>query len=164
MRPSNVQTKSIVFAGLDIQPIAGEGLDASNFDWDDVSIGIHTNHQKGDGNTHFLYLRFIVENEEGKTAPYTMDVQAMGLFEFIGTDTPEKVTDLVVVNGLSILYGAIREMTTVVTSRMPHGAICLPGANFLDHRPSIDQSAGASKASVPSKKAGQRRATAKKSK
>ncbi len=163
MRPSNVQTKSIVFAGLNIQPIAGDALDASIFDWDDVSIGIHTNHQKRDGNTHFLYLRFILENEEGKPAPYTMDVEAMGLFEFIGADTPETITDLVVVNGLSILYGAIREMTTIVTSRMPHGAICLPGASFLDHRPSSDQAAGVSKAPASSRKAGQRRATAKKS-
>lgn len=44
-----------------------------------------------------------------------------------------------VVNGLSILYGAIRELCTTITSRMPHGAICLPGANFLDHRPSLNK-------------------------
>lgn len=147
MKPSNVQTKPTVFAGIEIKPVPEEFADVPGFEWAGVNIGIQTRHELREGKSHLLSLRFIVDNEKGKPAPYAMDIQVIGLFEYCGSDPDEQATDLVVVNGLSILYGAIRELCTTLTSRMPHGAICLPGANFLDHRPSLKKKAA--KAAVP---------------
>jgi preprotein translocase subunit SecB len=117
-------------------------MNAGSFDWQGVNIGIQTNHERRKDGSHFLFLRFIVDNEKGKQAPYVIDVRVMGRFDYVGPDPEDKATDLVVVNGLSILYGAIREMCTIVTARMPYGAICLPGANFMDHRPSLKPDVG----------------------
>jgi preprotein translocase subunit SecB len=147
MKPSNVQTKATVFAGIEIKPVPEEFADVTGFEWAGVNIGIQTRHEHREDKSHLLSLRFIVDNEKGKPAPYAMDIQVMGLFEYRGSDPEEQATDLVVVNGLSILYGAIRELCTTLTSRMPHGAICLPGANFLDHRPSLKKKAA--KTAVP---------------
>lgn len=139
MKPSSVQTKATVFSGIDIQPASADLADAAGFEWAGVNIGIQTRHERHKDKSHFLSLRFIVDNEKGKPAPYTIDIQVMGFFEYQGSDNEDQAADLVVVNGLSILYGAIRELCTTLSSRMPHGAICLPGANFLDHRPSLDK-------------------------
>ena len=139
MKPSVVQTKATVFAGIEIKPVFNDATDVASFEWAGVNIGVQTKHERKEGHAHFLSLRFIVDNAKGKSAPYSIDIQVMGLFEYRGSDPDEQATDLVVVNGLSILYGAIRELCMTVTSRMPHGAICLPGANFLDHRPSLKQ-------------------------
>lgn len=141
MKPSNVQTRATVFTGFDVQPLRVDSVDAPSFDWKGVNIGIQTNHEQHENGEHFLFLRFIVDNKKGKQAPYAIDVKIMGRFSYIGPDADDKAMDLVVVNGLSILYGAIREMCTIVTARMPHGAVCLPGANFMDHRPSLSQEA-----------------------
>ncbi|MFC4296746.1 hypothetical protein ACFO0J_01670 [Castellaniella hirudinis] len=141
MKPSSVQTKATVFAGIDIKPASEDLADAAGFEWAGVNIGVQTRHERHKDTSHFLSLRFIVDNEKGKPAPYTIDIQVMGFFEYRGSDTEDQADDLVVVNGLSILYGAIRELCMTLTSRMPHGAICLPGANFLDHKPSLKKKA-----------------------
>lgn len=138
MRPSNVQTRTTVFTGFEVKPAATDITDAAAFDWAGVNIGIQTNHERHEKNSsYFLFLRFIVDNEKGKQCPYSIDVQAMGRFDYVGPNDDGHAEDLIVVNGLSILYGAIRELCAVITARMPHGAICLPGANFMDHRPSL---------------------------
>lgn len=165
MKPSNVQTKSVVFVGVDIQPTAGDIEDTPAFDWNGVNIGIQTKHKQYEDNTYSLYLQFLVNNAEGKQAPYTVDIQVMGMFKYLGSDPADRAEDLVVVNGLSILYGTIREMVTMITSRMPHGAICLPGANFLDHRPSLGRGqAEEPKHAVPAKARASKKETLKASK
>jgi preprotein translocase subunit SecB len=42
------------------------------------------------------------------------------------------------VNGASLLYGAVREMVSTITSRSAHGPLLLPSLNFQDlasHKP-----------------------------
>lgn len=156
MKPSNVQTKSVVFAGVDIRPVAKEFNDVQLFDWEGVRIGVLTKNMKPDANAYTLFLHLKVENEDGKECPYTIDVSIIGSFEFVGKESEDVIEDLVTVNGLSILYASIREMVSMVTSRMPHGSICLPGASFLDHRPSLKSKPG--QVTVPRKQAVQKTA------
>lgn len=141
MKPSNVQTKSIVFAGINIQPSKNkpEELEAGSFDWNGVNIGLQTKYKKHKMRAYSVFLRVAIDNKDAKISPYTIDVQVLGLFDYLGKDDEKTIEDLIVVNGLSILYGTLREMVTMITSRMPYGAICLPGANFLDHRPSLER-------------------------
>lgn len=154
MKPSNVQTKSIVFAGVEIRPVAREFNDSQSFDWEGVNIGVLTRSMRHDSGTYTLFLHFKVENQEGKECPYAIDVSCIGSFDFVGQENEDVMEDLVTVNGLSILYASIRELVTMVTSRMPHGAVCLPGASFLDHRPSLTDKDGtpSPRASRPARK------------
>lgn len=137
MKPSNVQTKNIVFGGVDIQPVMDETEFEPDFDWNGVNIGAEVQYRKFEDKIYSLYLRLVVNNDTGKTAPYTFDVLTLGLFEYLGEDEEARMEDLLVVNGLSILYGTTRELITAITARMPHGSVCLPGVSFLDHRPSL---------------------------
>lgn len=75
-------------------------------------------------------------NGDGKKAPYAITAAIMGGFIYSGDKSEEDALDLVVVNGLSILYSSLREMILTTTSRMINGALYLPGANFMDHAPS----------------------------
>jgi len=84
-------------------------------------------------------------------APYTLNVSIMGTFEYVGPDRADS-TDLIVVNGLSILYSSLRETVMMLTARMMHGVLCLPGANFMDHAPS--RNAADSHQETPKKKRG----------
>jgi preprotein translocase subunit SecB len=160
MRPSNVQTRATIFTGFEVKPVAADIMEAAAFDWAGVNIGIQTNHERHENGSYFLFLRFIVDNEKGKQCPYSFDVQVMGRFDYVGPDDDGHAEDLIVVNGLSILYGAVRELCAIITSRMPHGAICLPGANFMDHRPSL-KAASVSQADDGQKPAARRRARRK---
>ncbi|MGO3842516.1 MAG: protein-export chaperone SecB [Alcaligenes pakistanensis] len=155
MKPSNVQTKSVIFLGVEInqnQNYDAEKQPAWEFDWGGVNIGVKSQFKKNKSDDFSVFLQIIVDNEEGKQAPYTIDVSVLGRFEYIGTDEPEVRNDLIVVNGLSILYGTIREMVTTISSRMPFSEMCLPGANFLDHKPSLNKEAEKTKIGPSPKK------------
>lgn len=164
MKPSNVQTKSIIFLGVSVDPnkdYDDENQPAWEFDWGGVNIGVVSRFRKEKSSEFSVFLQIVVNNEEGKQAPYSINISALGRFGFIGNDEPEKRDDLVVVNGLSILYGTIREMVTSISARMPFGEVCLPGANFLDHRPSLKKEK-AREETAEKKPAPKKRVTAKK--
>jgi preprotein translocase subunit SecB len=69
-----------------------------------------------------------------KTNPYIYDIEihAIGIVELIVEVPPDDRQKLAVVNGLSILYGAVREMVINLTSRSPYGALMLPTISFTD--------------------------------
>lgn len=68
--------------------------------------------------------------------PYAIDIGVIGLFNVLPTLDKNKREGLLTANGASILYGAIREMVTSMTSRFAPGPLTLPGMNFEDHDPS----------------------------
>lgn len=63
---------------------------------------------------------------------YELDVHVIGIFELVAELPPEQGQQLIVVNGLSILYGAVREMVVNLTARSPFGAVLLPTISFTD--------------------------------
>lgn len=74
----------------------------------------------------------LKSNDKTKPFIYEFDVQAIGIFEFIADGQEERTKQIVIVNGLSILYGAIRELVINLTSRSAFGALSLPSLSFVD--------------------------------
>lgn len=79
-----------------------------------------------------LRLILLQENQsEDAVLPYNIDVQAVAYMHYRaknhnGADRFRAVR----ATGYSILYGAIREMVSNLTSRGPHGMWMLPAADF----------------------------------
>lgn len=148
MRVSPLQPKGHVFEEVSIQAQLDENhspIPAVGFDFAGVRILCDVGHadaeEEGSAPTNdsmLVSLRLRITNEEGKKCPYKVTVAVSGIFKWLNKDTEqEKRRDLTVVNGATILYGAIREMVMTVTSRSVSGQILLPAVNFEDNRPSL---------------------------
>lgn len=95
---------------------------------------------EGEDPAFFLVLRVRIDNtkpdaEDPRFSPYLIDVEAGAVVRVRpGAETPGNVEDLVLVNGTSVLWSAIREQVCSLSARMPAGAITLPTVHFLDLR------------------------------
>ncbi|WP_084416588.1 protein-export chaperone SecB [Massilia alkalitolerans] len=150
MKVSPLQPKGIAFEEISIECARdehGNPIPAIDFDFQNVRLQCEVGHADYDdddeseatiGSSMLVSVRLRIENTEGKIAPYKLNVAVSGLFKWLPKDTEfEKRKDLIVVNGATILYGAIREMTLNVTSRSTSGPLLLPAVNFEDNRPSL---------------------------
>lgn len=76
----------------------------------------------------------VIQGRSGQRfSPYRIDIKAAALIE-VATDAPQygAPRDLAMVNGAALMWSALREQVTVVTSRMPMGPVQLPTVHFLD--------------------------------
>jgi preprotein translocase subunit SecB len=148
MKVAPLQPKGIAFEEISIQCARdenGSSIPAIDFDFQNVRLQCEVGHADFEedadlptGDSMLVSVRLKIENTEGKLAPYTVNVAVSGLFKWLLKGvTGEKRKDLIVVNGATILYGAIREMTLNVTSRSASGPMLLPAVNFEDNRPSL---------------------------
>jgi len=83
-------------------------------------------------------LTISLPNEGENPSPYIVDVKCVGYFSISKEVFPdfERRYDIGVVNGASLLYGAIREMISSVTARAWYGQLLLPSLNFQANAPS----------------------------
>lgn len=148
MQVAPLQPKGIVFEEVSIQVMLDEDnspISTENFDFQSVrvncEVGFADMEHQGDKSTDdsmLVSVRLNIPNDEGKKAPYKVNVAVTGIFKWLNKTTPRvERRDLTVVNGATILYGAIREMVLTVTSRSIPGSMLLPSFNFLDNKPSI---------------------------
>ena len=109
-------------------------------------VGVHSevgigepdpDHEKG--TLFFVGLRVVVDNVpdperlEQKFAPYKVDVAAEGVFLVPkGAEQSGDAEDLAAVNGASMLWSAVREQVSMLTSRMRAGPVVLPTVQFHD--------------------------------
>lgn len=144
MRPSPIQLQRIIYTKVSVAPNVDLG-DASPraiaFDFEGVNVkaklGMAAKKGQEDEPRDFMVnLEILIDNKEGKPTPYAIDIGVIGLFNVLPSLDKNRREDLLTVNGASILYGAIREMVTSITSRFALGALTLPGMNFEDHEPS----------------------------
>ena len=63
---------------------------------------------------------------------YDAQLEMFGVVEVHTGFPPDKAEQLAVVNGLSLLYSATREMFQTVTARCGHGSVALPVLSFVD--------------------------------
>lgn len=104
----------------------------------EVGIGeADMNHERG--RVYVVELRAVVDNAPNpetinqRFAPYKIDVAAEGLILIPkGAEQVGDPEDLAAVNGASMLWGAIREQVTTITSRMRAGPVVMPSMNFHD--------------------------------
>lgn len=141
MRPSIIQLKQLVFQRIIVdtaKPLeevsSGEAV---NFDFNGVNfqttleVGAPTP-ESGEDRAYIISLGIVVDNSEGKVVPYKLDLNAVGVIEVSDKVEREARADLAAVNGASIIYGAIRELVTTLTSRCIPGPLLLPTMDFRD--------------------------------
>jgi len=143
MRPSIIQLKRVFFQRFEVEAIEpSEGtaqIEAEDFDFEGITFRISLDAQSAmteddaDPKIFFIILRVAIDPDEKKPAPYQIDVSALGIIEISEVIEPEKRRDLALVNGASLVYGAIRELVTTVTARCIPGPFILPTTDFRDH-------------------------------
>lgn len=84
--------------------------------------------QQDDQGTRWLArldVQFMPESDGG-SAPYLGEIAIVGVFSLPADFPKEKLSDTVHMNSGAILYGAVRELLSSITSRGVHGPIMLP--------------------------------------
>ena len=163
MQPSPIQLKYMQYLGIKVltrEFTATKGESAQDFNFEGVTIGervgIVVMGDKEDPRMFAIRLHITIANEEGKTAPYDVDVEVAGSFSISDKIPKENREELVLVNGCSMLYSAIRDQIMTLSARFHHGVMILPTVNFLDKvkpKESSDTSAKARpKVSAPKRK------------
>lgn len=78
---------------------------------------------------HYVKLEVRLPGTESVQPPYTLHLEIIGVF--VCNSPGEEVGRFVEVNGPAVLYGSVREMVTLVTSRGPFPPMVLPIVNFI---------------------------------
>jgi len=107
-------------------------------------------------------LTLRVGPKEDAQAPYNIQVSVRGIVRMHLTQVDGQAEERRVralVNGASLLYGAVREMVSTITSRSAHGPLLLPSLNFQDL--AKHQSEKVEPAALPASSSPKRKAKAK---
>ncbi len=79
-------------------------------------------------------LKLSLSPKKENSYPYTIVIEAEGFFsvaqDVFGSKEEEK--NIVVVNGASMLFGALREVILTITGRFQYGSIMLPTVSLKD--------------------------------
>jgi preprotein translocase subunit SecB len=73
----------------------------------------------------------LTSADPAKPFVYEADFQVQGTVEVNDGFPPDKKEQLALVNGLSVLYSAAREMLLNITARSAYGAVNLPTLSFV---------------------------------
>lgn len=142
MRPSIIQLRQLVFQRISIEeanPDSQSAGEAVDFDFEGVNFGLHQDYSPidpEDGSDPVAYLVSLgvsIDNKEGKASPYNINVLALGIVEVSKKLEKEKRAGIAAVNGMSLVYGAIREQVTSLSSRFLPGPMILPTMDFRDY-------------------------------
>lgn len=112
----------------DVTPV-GQFADFNNANMSsEVTLQGLDNAEKNDIK-HALQLQVLVSPKSDCHFPYDIDVSILGVFD--ANELPAEKRDvLVLVNGASMLYSALREMLLTLTYRCIHGPVMLPSVHF----------------------------------
>ncbi len=143
MRASVIQLKQVFFQRIEVEAVDtamwSSPSEAAGFDFDGiefrVSLDVKEAPVEDDSEplTFIVALGIAIDQAEDRPTPYTLDIAALGLVEVSEKVEKEKRRDLALVNGASLVYGAIRELVTTLTARCIAGPLVLPTADFRDH-------------------------------
>lgn len=160
MKQSPLQLKHYTLTEVSIKPYEGYASDGDSEypSFDDVdfssSVEFGPAHRKGEESRGLwgIRLHLVCKATEENSFPYQFNVGAAGVFD--GENLPEgDKSNLVLVNGTSLLYGVLRDEVLRLTSRMFNGPVMLPTVQFSQLAEQSDmQSNGNEKAHVESVK------------
>lgn len=91
-------------------------------------------------------------------APYTVEMSARGMVRMHLAQEQgqaEERQSRALVNGVSLLYGVVREMVSNITSRSVHGPMLLPSLSFADlatRQPTPSTTAGSAAPKAPARR------------
>lgn len=137
MKQSPLQLKHYTLTEVAIKPYEGyvSDGDAEYPSFDDVdfasSVEFGPAHRKGEEDRGLwgIRLHLTCKATEENSFPYQFNVGAAGVFD--GDNLPEEEkSNLVLVNGTSLLYGVLRDEILRLTSRMFNGPVMLPTVQF----------------------------------
>lgn len=149
MRASPLQLKHLLFTRVFIEPEVpfeqANTFNAGEFSFTGVNFHVNLNTslvagQENDPRDFMVNLNVAISNETDTHAPYKIDLGVVGLFNISEKIEIEERNNIVTVNGASLLYGAIREQISTLTSRSYLGTMVLPTMDFRDHiekKPSV---------------------------
>jgi len=128
--------KVLIESAVDLTEV--ESYWAPTFDFDgvkmvtDLAVGVAKD-QQDDPRNFMVEMKVAIPNEpeDGKRAPYTIDIQAQAWIEVADGIAKEKRREIVEINGASLILGAIRELVLQVTGRSGLGPMLLPTLRFL---------------------------------
>ncbi|MBS0213660.1 MAG: hypothetical protein JSR26_10850 [Proteobacteria bacterium] len=160
MKTAPIQLSQLSFrrvsVELDASRVQEDGSPPSDlaFDFEGVIIQTHVGYSpveesKEPGSSFFLTLRVVIDNRSGENdsvrfCPYLIDIEAGGVIRAVpGAEALGDIEDLIVVNGTSMLWSAIREQVCNLTARMPAGQVLLPTVHFQDLKKQHRQAAKA---------------------
>ena len=149
MKSAPIQVSQISFRRIsmevDVARIPEDGSPPSDVvsDFDKVNIRTHVSFSPmgetdAPGFSFFLILRVVIDNQasdekDARYSPYLVDIEAGTVVRALpGSEKLGDVENLVVVNGTSLLWSAIREQVCNLSARMPAGLVMLPTVNFHD--------------------------------
>lgn len=137
MKKSPLQLEHYTLAEISIKPYEGyrpsEKSQYPSFDEVEfasaVEFGPASRKEIQSNSLWGIKLKLTCQAKEEVQFPYQFIVEIAGVFD--GKDLPEeKRSDLVLVNGTSLLYGVLRDEILRLTSRMYNGPLMLPTVQF----------------------------------
>lgn len=144
MRLSPLQLLEYTFDGISIMPVEGYVADPE-FSTGlvffpgklalsaDTELALLTEEESYSDFGVRLTLR--VGPKEDSLAPYQVQVSVRGVTRMHLTQASGQAEErrvVALVNGVSLLYGVVREMVSNITSRSTHGQLLLPSLNFSE--------------------------------
>lgn len=143
MQASPLQLKKLYFVRTVVESSCDiadkDRVKGPTFDFSNVILATETGigvaeAKEGEDQDYLVDLTIKLDPEkQPRKIPYKLDIRAIGLIKASYKIPKDKRGNLVTINGLAIVYGAIREMVTNLTARYQDGALTLPSVNFLDH-------------------------------
>lgn len=150
MQLSPLQMDELRFIHVKIEPRVVPDLTQNHeqyqpFRFGNTRFGSHIEHVCAIENeespvTNFIVALTIQLPDGGENPPpYVVDAKCVGYFSIKKSAFPdfERRYDIGVVNGASLLYGALRDLIATTTARSWYGQLMLPALNFQDNAPSL---------------------------
>ncbi len=144
MQLSPLQLLEYSLAGVSIAPVEGYVADAE-FDKGLVffpgklAISAQTSvellNEEPSYSDFGIRLTLRVAPKTDKQCPYNLEITVVGSVRMhltLPVDQAQERRSRAIVNGVSLLYGVVRELVSNITSRSVHGAMLLPSLSFAD--------------------------------
>jgi preprotein translocase subunit SecB len=161
---SPLQLLEYTFDGVAVTPVEGYVADPK-FSTDLVffpgqlamsaETGLAMLSEEANYSDYGIKLILRVAPKEEKQAPYNVQIAVRGVVRIHLKQEENQAEERRVralVNGVSLLYGVVREMVSNITSRSAHGGMLLPSLNFADlatQKPTVDPVVDAPKLRAP---------------
>lgn len=113
---------------------ANDGYDPekdSDLDISDIQVESNIAKVTPDGDQWAVALSVEQNVPAEKNAPYNFVVRLVGLFTMVEGLTAERVEQLLLTNGSSILFSAAREILRDMTAKGPYSPLLLPTLSFF---------------------------------
>lgn len=144
MQLSPLQLLEYVFDGVSVHPVEGYKIDpevSPNLVFFpgklsiSAEVGIDLLAEESKYSDYGVSLALKVGPKSDELAPYEVHVTVKGLvrMHLVQADgQAEERRVRALVNGVSLLYGAVRDQVMTITSRSVHGPFLLPSVSFAD--------------------------------